>query len=191
LEEVTAKAKLARSIMRKYPEVQLVAAQLGRPDDGTDPTGFYSAEFFVPLKRQQDWPAVEMPNGRRQRTKAELVEAMSAELSRDLIGINWNFSQAIRDMVFEVLSGVQGENSVKIIGPDLDELERLGQQVVNAMAGVRGIQDLGLNRIKGQANLEYAIDRDKCAQWNVKVADVEHVIQTAVGGAPFTQMIEG
>lgn len=191
LEEVTAKAKLARSIMRKYPEVQLVATQLGRPDDGTDPTSFYNAEFFVPLKRQQDWPAVEMPDGRRPRTKPELIEAMSAELSRDLIGVNWNFSQAIRDMVFEVLSGVQGENSVKIIGPDLDELERLAQQVSNALAGVRGIQDLGPNRIMGQANLEFAIDRDKCAQWNLRVADVEHVIQTAVGGAPFTQMIEG
>jgi heavy metal efflux system protein len=191
LDEVTDKAKLARSIMRKHPEVQLVAAQLGRPDGGFDPTSFYSAEFFVPLKPHQDWPKVQTPEGLRQRSKLEVIEDMNSELSRVIIGVNWNFSQQIRDNVLEVLSGVQGENSVKIIGPDLDELENTARQVETALAGVRGIQDVGMYRIKGQSNLEFSIDREKCAYWNVSVADVESVIQTAVGGRPFTQMREG
>ena len=191
LDEVTEKAVIARSIMREYPEVQLVAAQLGRPDGGTDPTSFYSAEFFVPLRPRDEWPEVDTPEGRRPRTKAELVEAMNSELSRTLVGINWNFSQQIRDNVLEVLSGVQGENSVKIIGPDLHELERMARQVEAALENVDGIRDVGMYRVLGQSNLEFPIDRAKCAAWNIRVADVEEVIQTAVGGRPFSRMIEG
>jgi len=116
---------------------------------------------------------------------------MSAELSRTIIGVNWNFSQQIRDNVMEVLSGVQGENSVKIIGPDLDELERVAAQVEAALGEVPGLRDVGMYRIKGQSNLEFPIDREKCALWDVSVADVEDVIQTAVAGKAFTQLIEG
>lgn len=191
LDEVTQKAEMARAIMRRHPEVRLVAAQLGRPDGGTDPTSFYSAEFFVPLKPRHEWPALNMPGGPRPRTKDEVINALSDELGRTVLGVNWNFSQQIRDNVLEVLSGVQGENSVKIIGPDLEELENLGRQVENTLTRVRGLQDVGIYRIMGQANLEFAIDRDKCALWNVSVDDVEHVIRTAVGGSPFSQMIEG
>ncbi|MHC5542337.1 efflux RND transporter permease subunit, partial [Singulisphaera rosea] len=191
LDEVTHKSEIARRIMRKFPEVQLVAAQLGRPDGGTDPTSFYSAEFFVPLRGQEHWPEVETPEGKRRRTKPEVIEAMNEELSRTIVGVNWNFSQQIRDNVLEVLSGVQGENSVKIIGPDLDMLERVARRVESALDGVRGIRDVGMYRIMGQSNLEFAIDRAKCASWNIRVSDVEEVIQTAVGGKPFTRMIEG
>ena len=191
LDEVTQKAEIARGIMRQFPEVRLVAAQLGRPDGGTDPTSFYSAEFFLPLKPRDEWPEVETPDGPRQRTKTEIVELMNDRLSRVIVGVNWNFSQQIRDNVLEVLSGVQGENSVKIIGPDLDELEAMARRVEATLAEVPGLRDVGLYRIKGQSNLEFPIDRARCAQWNIRVADVEEVIQTAVGGKPFTRMIEG
>lgn len=198
LEEVTEKMRLARRIMQKYPECQCIMTQAGRPDDGTDPTGFYNAETLVPLKPFDTWPAVKHVEGWRSwfrnvrpRTKAELVEEMNAELNRNIIGVDWNFSQDIRDNVMEVLSGVKGENSVKIIGPDLDELERYADQVKSALAAIPGIEDAGVLRIKGQSNLEFAIDREKCAAWNVSVADVQKVIETAVGGKAFTQIKEG
>jgi cobalt-zinc-cadmium resistance protein CzcA len=189
LEEVADKARIARGIMSRYPEVEVIACQMGRPDSGTDPVGFYSAEFFVPLKPQKDWPT---PPGRaRPRTKSELIEEMNAELNRKILGVDWDFSQQIRDNVLEVLSGVQGENSVKIFGPNLGELERIGERVKNVLAGIPGIENPGLYHIEGQADLEFAVDREKCSLWNVNVADVQNVFQTAVGGKAFTQMIEG
>ena len=127
----------------------------------------------------------------RARTKPELVSELSDELTSALPGVNWNFSQAIRDNVLEVLSGVQGENSVKIIGPDLDRLEELGKQAVAAMINIPGIKDVGYYRIKGQANVELPIDREKCSLWNVSVAAVHDVIQTAIGGKTVSHMIEG
>src|SRR5262249_32729337 len=115
LGEVADQVRVARRIMRQYPEGEGIMSQVGRPDDGTDPTGFYNAEFFVPLKQEKDWP---VPPGRtRPRTKPELVREMDDELSRNLIGVDWDFSQVIRDNVMESLSGVKGENSVKIFGP--------------------------------------------------------------------------
>ena len=198
LEQNSESSQLARAVLRKYPEVETVVCQLGRPESGTDPIGFYSAEFFVPLKPFETWPAT-VPNqgwrrwfaASRARTKPELVRTMSAELEELLPGVNWNFSQVIRDNVLEVLSGVQGENSVKIIGPDLETLEKLGQQAVAAMRGVPGIKDVGLYRIQGQCNLELPIDRDKCSLWNVSVADVNNVIEVAIGGKKVSDMIEG
>jgi heavy metal efflux system protein len=189
LEEVADKVRLARGIIRQYPEVESIVAQIGRPDDGTDPTGFYNAEFFVPLLPQSKWPVP--PNHERPRSKERLVEEMNEELKRTLIGVDWNFSQNIRDNVMESLSGVKGDNSVKIFGPDLDELERIAEQVKNTLESIPGMQNVGVFRIKGQSNLEFRVDRDKCAQWGVSVADVNNVIETAVRGKPFTQMIEG
>ena len=198
LEQTNEKSKLACAIIRKYPEVELIVCQLGRPEAGTDPTGFYSSEFFVPLAPQQNWPAVVKQTGwrswfqdKRPRTKQELIREMNAELVEALGGANWNFSQIIRDNVLEVLSGVQGENSVKIIGPDIVELEQLGNKVVAAMRDVPGIKDVGVYRTMGQCNLEFPIDRDKCSLWNVSVSDVHNVIQTAIGGKPISLMIEG
>jgi cobalt-zinc-cadmium resistance protein CzcA len=198
LEQNAEKSRIARAIMRQYPEVESIVSQLGRPDSGTDPIGFYSAEFFVPLKPQENWPVAKERKGwrswlgaMRPRTKPELVAEMSDELERALPGVNWNFSQVIRDNVLEVLSGVQGENSVKILGPDLDELEKLGAQVVASLKGVPGVKDVGLYRIQGQCNLTLPIDRRKCSLWNISVADVHNVIQTAIGGKTVSQMIEG
>ncbi|HVX15770.1 MAG TPA: efflux RND transporter permease subunit [Pirellulales bacterium] len=198
LEENAERSRVARALMRKYPEVETVVCQLGRPESGTDPTGFYSSEFFVPLKPFETWPATVPVEGwwksfrpKRPRTKPELIRALSAELDELLPGVNWNFSQVIRDNVLEVLSGVQGENSVKIVGPDLETLEKLGQQAVTAMRGVPGVKDVGLYRIQGQCNLELPIDRDKCSLWNVSVADVNNVIEAAIGGKKVSDMIEG
>jgi cobalt-zinc-cadmium resistance protein CzcA len=189
LKEAASKARIARHIMSKFPEVRLVTSQVGRPDDGTDPIGYYNVECFVPLKQPDDWP---IPEGHtHKRGKSELIRDMNDALSRDLVGINWDFSQMIRDNVLESLSGVKGENSVKIIGPDLEELERLAVKVNAALSHVPGISDPGIFHIRGQSNMAFPVDRDKCALWSVSVADLEDVIQTAVGGKPFTDMIEG
>ena len=189
LEETDRNASKARKIMLRYPEVRLAACQVGRPDDGTDPTGYYNAECNLLLKPPDHWP---IPPGRtRRRSKAELIHEMNDELSRTVVGVNWNFSQMIRDNVMESLSGVKGENSVKIFGPDLNQLERLADKVNNTLANIQGVSDPGVFRINGQTNLAFPIDRTKCALWNVSVADVEDVIRTAVGGAPFSQMTEG
>jgi cobalt-zinc-cadmium resistance protein CzcA len=198
LAEVAERVKAARAIMRGFPEVEAIMSQVGRPDDGTDPTGFYNAEFFVPLKPEKEWPAVKprqgwrrLFDGQRTRTKTELVRDMNDELARNLIGVDWNFSQNIRDNVMESLSGVKGDNSVKIIGPDLDKLEQLADQVKTRLANVPGVESVGIFRIKGQPNLEFPIDREKCNRWGVSVGDVENVIQTAVGGKAVTQLVEG
>jgi cobalt-zinc-cadmium resistance protein CzcA len=198
LDEVTEKAKVARAIIRKYDETELVVCQIGRPDDGTDTSGFYNIEFFVPLKPTSNWPHARkneglssFVRGDRVRTKDELIEDMKGELERKVIGVDWGFSQNIRDNVMEALSGVKGENSVKIFGPDLDELERLADKVKDRLQRIKGVEDLGVFRIKGQTNLEFPIDREKCARWGVNVSDVQNVLQTAVGGKAFTQMIEG
>jgi cobalt-zinc-cadmium resistance protein CzcA len=198
LHEVSGKAGVARAIMRRYPEVSVIVSQVGRPDDGTDPTGFYNAEFFVPLKPEKEWPAVKEEQGwwryfrsSRARTKDELVQEMNQELTDNLIGVDWNFSQNIRDNVMESLSGVKGDNSVKIIGPDLDKLEEIAEQVKSVLNGIRGIKNPDVFRIKGQPNLEFPVDPRKCKLWGVSVNDVASVVQTAVGGRAMTQMIEG
>ncbi len=198
LEQNSEKSRLARAVLRKYPQVEHVVSQLGRPEAGTDPTGFYSAEFFVPLKPQEQWPYDIQQTGwrkwfsaMRRHTKAELISEINAELIAILPGVNWNFSQIIRDNVLEVMSGVQGENSVKIIGHDIVELEELGKKVTTALRNVPGVKDVGLYRTMGQTNLELPIDRQKCSLWNVSVADVHNVIQTAIGGKMVSQMIEG
>jgi cobalt-zinc-cadmium resistance protein CzcA len=187
--EVDRNAKIVRQILGSFPEVRTVATQIGRPDDGTDPTGYFELQCFVPLKGHDDWP-VRKGTG-RQRTKADLVYEMNAELSRQVVGVDWDFSQIIRDNVMESLSGVKGENSIKISGPKIDELEDIAQQFYTVLAGVRGVSDPGIFRITGQTNLSFPIDRAKCAQWGVSVDDVEDVIETAVGGMRFSEMIEG
>jgi cobalt-zinc-cadmium resistance protein CzcA len=199
LAEVQNKAKQAMKILRGYPESQAVLAQAGRPDDGTDPTGFYNCEFMVPLKMRHDWPRVVrradwrrwLVPGNRARTKPELIEEMSTALNRAIPGVDWNFSQMIRDNVMETLSGVKGENSIKIFGPDLAELERLAEATKIKLAQVPGIKNVGIFSIMGQTNLEFPIDRRKCALWNVSVADVQDALATAVGGKALTEMVEG
>jgi heavy metal efflux system protein len=126
----------------------------------------------------------------RPRTKPEIVRDMNAELNA-IIGVDWNFSQYIRDNVTESLSGVKGDNSVKIFGPDLEELEKLAFRVKGLLSEIKGVEDVGVFRIKGQANLEFGVDRQKANQWGVSVADIENTLAVAVGSKPFSQMVEG
>jgi cobalt-zinc-cadmium resistance protein CzcA len=189
----------ARDIMASYPEVESIVNQMGRPDDGTDSDCYYNTEFFVPLRPQKEWPAVVEQKGwrrwlfgvKRPRTKEELVNEMSAELTSKIPGVDWNFSQNIRDNVMEALSGVKGDNSVKIFGPDLDELDRLAGRVKEKLQKVPGIESVGVFSIKGQTNLEFRVDLEKCKKWGVSAADVNNVIQTALGGKALSTMIEG
>jgi cobalt-zinc-cadmium resistance protein CzcA len=199
LDEVNSKAKVAREVMQRYPEIKGVLSQVGRPDDGTDPTGFYNNEIFAPLLPQEEWPLVKeettwrrwFGTKLRHRSKNELIDEMNRELVRLIPGVDWSFSQAIRDNVLETLSGVKGENSIKIIGTDLTELQRLADRAKEVLLGVPGITNVGIFSIKGQTNLEFMIDAEKCARWNVSTADVQDVVQTAVGGQTLTKIVEG
>jgi cobalt-zinc-cadmium resistance protein CzcA len=198
LEEVANKVRTARALISKYPEVDLIVSQVGRPDDGTDPAGFNSVEMHVALKPEDDWPAALPQTGllslfhsRRPRTKAELTEAVEKELNGKLLGVDWHATQNVRANVMEALSGVKGDNSVKIFGPDLDKLEELAQQVKQQLETIRGIENVGIFRIKGQSNLEFRVDPEKCRLWGVSVSDVAAVVRAAVGGQPFSQMVEG
>jgi cobalt-zinc-cadmium resistance protein CzcA len=189
----------ARAVIATYPEVEVLVPAIGRPDDGTDPTGYYRVEIFAPLKPMKNWPkGVEQKGWRRylfgthrQRTKEELTLAMNQELRDTFPGIDWNFSQYIRDNVTEALAGVKGDNAVKIFGPDLEKLEELAAEVKNRLEQVPGIKEVGIFNIKGQSNLEFRVDLDKCAKWGVSAADVNNLIQSAVGGKALTSMIEG
>ena len=189
LAEVNQRTLVARETFKAYPEVESVVAQIGRPDDGTDPTGFYNVEFYVPMKPSEDWPVI--PELGRRRTKDEITTAMNDKLNRELIGVSWNFSQYIRDGVMEAMSGVKGENSVKIIGPDLKELEAKADQVIERLSKIPGVTDAGVFRIMGQSNLSFPIDRAKTAMWGVQIDDVQDVLRTAVGGKAVTQVVEG
>jgi cobalt-zinc-cadmium resistance protein CzcA len=188
-QEVAARNRQVRNILSRYPETEVIVPMIGRPDDGTDPTGFYNVEIFVPLRQQSAWPVP--PGQKNPRTKPELINEMNADLDRNFPGVDWDFSQIIRDNVMEALSGVKGENSVKIFGPDLDKLEELADQVKDRLAQINGVVHAGVFRIKGQSNLEIPIDREKCALWGVSVADVQNTIQAAIGGRATTQMTEG
>jgi heavy metal efflux system protein len=171
-----------RQILLHYPEVITVTSQQGRPDDGSDPAGFYNAEFFVPLKPADQWP----PNV----TKESLISDMQAELDKEFVGIDFNFSQYIQDNVDEGLSGVKGTNSAKIIGPDLKTLEQIARDCLAQMAQVQGIADLGVFWSLGQPNLNIKIDRAKAARYGLNVNDVNNVIQAALGGSVATTLLE-
>jgi len=173
-----------RLMLAAFPEVMQVASQVGRPDDGTDTTGFFNTEYFVDLKPKNEWRPVFHED------KDELTAAMNRQLSQ-LPGVIWNFSQPISDNVEEAVSGVKGELAVKIYGDDLKVLEGLGDQVVGVMGTITGVRDLGLFRVIGQPNLNFAVDRQAAARYGINVADVQDAIQTAVGGNAVTQVLQG
>ena len=171
-----------REIIKRHPEAITVVSQHGRPDDGSDAAGFYNVELFVPLKPMSDWtPGL---------TKDKLVEQIQQEFIDEFTGITFNFSQYIQDNVQEGLSGVKGANAVKIIGPDLAELERLATEVLRVMDDVRGVSDLGIFRVLGQPNLNIAIDRAKAARYGLNVGDINAVVQAALGGTQATTILE-
>jgi cobalt-zinc-cadmium resistance protein CzcA len=177
-------ANQARIVLCSFPEVPQCTSQTGRPDDGTDTTGFFNTEYFVDLKPKEQWRPVFHQN------KDELIAAMDRELSK-IPGVVWGFSQPIEDNMEEAVSGVKGELATKIYGDDLKVLEEKADQIVSIMRGVRGIEDLGVFRVLGQPNLNVTVDRDAAARYQINVADVQDAIQTAVGGNALTQVLQG
>ena len=189
LDEVAARSRRLRDVLAAFPEFAVIVPAIGRPDDGTDPTGYYNLETSLPLRPQEQWPA-DRKRG-RVRTKAELVKDLNETLDEAFPGIDFDTSQIIRDNVMEALSGVKGENSIKLFGPDLDTLEATAVRIRDALGDVPGVRNAGVFRVQGQSNLEFPVDRQKCARWNVSAADVQAVVRTAVGGQPATQVQEG
>lgn len=174
----------ARIVMASFPEVTQVVSQTGRPDDGTDTTGFFNTEYFVDLKPKKEWRSVVHQD------KDALIAAMNEELEK-FPGVIWNFSQPISDNMEEAVSGVKGELAVKLYGDDLHMLERKAEEVQAQMATVRGVQDLGIFRVIGQPNLNFAVDRSAAARWGINVADIQDAVQTAVGANALTQVQQG
>jgi len=161
-----------------------VTSQVGRPDDGTDTTGFFNTEYFVDLKPKEEWRPVFHED------KEALIAAMNHELDK-IPGVLWNFSQPIADNMEEAVSGVKGELAIKVFGDDLRVLEDTGDRIVDVMRTVPGIQDLGLFRVRGQPNLNFTVDRDAAARHQINAADVQDAIQTAIGGNALTQVLKG
>jgi cobalt-zinc-cadmium resistance protein CzcA len=177
-------ANQARILLCSFPEVTECTSQVGRPDDGTDTTGFFNTEYFVGLKPKEEWRPAFHQN------KEEVIAAMNAELAK-IPGAIWNFSQPIADNMEEAVSGVKGQLATKIYGDDLGVLEQKADQIVNIMHGVRGIEDLGAFHVLGQPNLNLTVDRRQAARYQINVADVQDAIQTAVGGNALTQVLQG
>jgi cobalt-zinc-cadmium resistance protein CzcA len=172
-----------RGIFRQFPEVANTVSQLGRPDDGTDPTSFFNGEFLVTLKPQDQWRR-DIPS------KAKLVEDIEAVL-KTIPGVTFNFSQMIQDNVQEAMSGVKGENSIKLFGSDLKVLETTAGKIEKVMKEIPGVKDLGIFRLMGQPNLLIKVDREACARYGLLVSDLNAVIQAAVGGQAVTRVFEG
>jgi cobalt-zinc-cadmium resistance protein CzcA len=174
----------ARLVFASFPEIKQVVSQIGRSDDGTDATGFFNTEYFVDLKPKRDW---------RQRfhgNKEELIATMDEAVEK-IPGITWGFSQPIADNMEEAVSGVKGELAVKVFGTDLKELENKANEIAEVMRSIPGITDLGVFRVLGQPNIDLRVNRQKTDRFGVNVADVQDAIQTAVGGNPVTQVLQG
>ena len=171
-------------VLAAFPEVTDVVSQVGRPDDGTDTTGFFNTEYFVDLLPKNKWRPTFHQN------KDELISAMNHQLEK-MPGVTWNFSQPISDNVEEAVSGVKGELAVKLYGDDLKLLEQKSDQIQAIMSKIRGIQDLGVFRVLGQPNLDYVVDRQAAARFGINVSDVQDAIQTAVGGGAVSQVLQG
>lgn len=182
--QATRIANQARTVLCSFPEVPQCTSQVGRPDDGTDATGFFNTEYFVDLKPKEQWRPV------FHQDKERLIAAMQRELDK-IPGVVWNFSQPISDNMEEAVSGVKGELATKIYGDDLKVLEGKADQIVAVMRKVKGIEDLGVFRVLGQPNLEVSVDRLQAARHQINVADVQDAIQTAVGGNALTQVLQG
>ncbi len=183
LEDGEAATRKMRQILIKYPEVITVVSQHGRPDDGSDASPFSNVELFVPLKPYAQWP--------KGMTKDKLIDEALAKFNSTLPGINFNFSQYIQDNIEEGISGVKGANSVKIVGPNLDTLTDLANQVRDQMAQVRGLTDLGIFPVLGQPNLDITVNRTNAARYGLNSGDVCAVIQAALGGTVATKVLEG
>ena len=171
-----------RSIIASFPEVTVVGSEHGRPDDGTDPTGFFNAEFFVGLKPYSQWHG-------RYRDKAQLIAAMNDRL-QSFPGITFNYTQPAEDAVDEAETGLKSALAVKVFGPDLGTLERKGKAIKSVLEHVRGIHDVTIVQELGQPSLAIKIDRQKIARYGINVDDINALIQTAIGGDTATQVVQ-
>ena len=183
LQDGEAAARKMREILLRHPEVITVVSQHGRPDDGSDASPFSNVELFAPLKPFDEWPSG--------LTKEKLTEHIQTEFNNELPGVVFNFSQYIQDNIEEGISGVKGSNSVKIVGPNLETLTKLAEQVRDQMNQVRGVADLGIFPVLGQPNLNIKVDRARAARYGLNSGDVNSVIQAAMGGAVATSVLEG
>ncbi|MET3109215.1 cobalt-zinc-cadmium resistance protein CzcA [Oxalobacteraceae bacterium GrIS 2.11] len=174
LEESNRYVNDMRKIIKSYPEVETTISQHGRPDDGTDTSGFFNAEFFVPLKQFDTWP--------KDVDKAKLTEQMTQRLIEQFPGVDFNFSQYIEDNVEEAASGVKGENSIKIFGNDLETLQKTADQIKRVMETVPGVADLSVFTSLGQPTVKIDINRDLAARYGLAVGDINTTIQSAIGG---------
>lgn len=171
-----------RRMFRESPEVASVVSQLGRPDDGTDPTSFFNAEFLANLKPVAEW---------RHGVKKDDLIAEIEERLKTIPGVMVNFSQVIQDNVEEAMSGVKGENSIKLFGADLKTMEAKAVEMESVIHDVPGVKDLGIFRLTGQPNLLIQVDREASARYGLRVSDVNAVVQAAIGGQAVTQVYEG
>ncbi len=182
LDESVKTAREVRKMMMEFPEVKVIASQTGRPDDGTDVTGFYNNEFDVLLFPEADWKS--------HLTKDELIDTMNRKLSV-LPGVDLNFSQPISDNIEEAVSGVKGSICVKVFGDSLDYMEGKVTDVYNILKSVRGIEDLGVIKNLGQPELDIDLDQVKMGLYGVATADANAVIEMAIGGKAASTLYEG
>jgi heavy metal efflux system protein len=185
-EEASAFAPKIRDLLKEYPQVTIVASELARPDDGTDPTGFFNCEFYVGLLPYGDasWKTGSVHN------KAELTEAIQKRLD-SYPGVIFNFTQPAEDAVDEALTGLKSSLAVKIFGDDLNTLEKKADEIKRVLDRTPGFTELTVVRELGQPSLIVDVNRPELARYGVNVADVENVVQAAVGGQAATQVIQG
>jgi cobalt-zinc-cadmium resistance protein CzcA len=171
-----------RKTIAGFPEVRTVVSQHGRPDDGTDATGFFNAEFFAPLKPASEWP--------RGMTKDKLTAQMQAALEKRFAGVEFAFSQYIQDNVEEAASGVKGSNAIKLFGPDLEKLETTAARIKTVMSGVPGIVDLGVFNSLGQPTVRIDINRERAARYGLSMQAINTTLSAAVGGQQAGELFE-
>ena len=176
-------ARQARRALANFPEVKQVVSQVGRPDDGSDASGFYNTEFFVDLLPRSKWRS-------EFKSKDDLIAAMDADLNR-FPGVDWNFSQPISDNVEEAVSGVKGELAVKLFGGDLKLLESKADEIQDVMSKIPGVADLGTFQVRGQPNVNLVVDRAAADRFGINVSDVQDAVETAVGGKAVSQILIG
>ncbi len=182
LEEGNSYVNGIRRLIRSFPEVQVVTSQHGRPDDGTDASGFFNAEFYAPLKTVAELP--------KDFDKDKLTAVMLARMEKEFPGVEFNFSQYLQDNVAEAVSGVKGENSIKLFGNDLRQLTETGDRIKKVLSTVPGVADLAVFAALGQPTVQIDIDRAKAARYGLSPGDINSTIKTAIGGDPAGDLYE-
>src|SRR6185369_9257086 len=174
LEEGNGYVNKMRELIRKFPEVESVVSQHGRPDDGTDAAGFFNAEFFAPLRPVSEW--------RSGVDKDDLTAEILKALQENFPGVEFNFSQYLQDNVAEAVSGVKGENSIKLFGNDLQVITDTAAKIKSVLASVRGVTDLAVFNSLGQPTVQIDIDRKRASRYGLSPGDINSTIKMAIGG---------